>query len=123
MFRKKIRLRRRIILALAVAAAIVPTAQAGVDRGVGVPAYDNGPTIAELLFDADRAIAALDREGQGTLSLDRKADVFVPQPSPGGGDDSGWVELGAGAGIGIAAALLGAALALGFSRRRPRAGA
>lgn len=122
MFRKKIRLRRRIILALAVAAAIVPSAQARVDQGSGSPPPDR-PSVAELLFDVNRAIAALDREERGSLALDRKADVFVPQPSPGRADDSGWFELGAGAGIGIAAALLGAALALEFSRRRPLAGA
>jgi hypothetical protein len=115
MLRKKIRLRRRIILALAVACAVVPSAQAGVDRGLGVPAYDDRPSVAEVLYDVDRAIAALDGE-QVALALERKADVFVPQPRAG--DDSGWAELGAGAGIGAAAALFGAALAFGLSRRR-----
>ncbi|HEX6132075.1 MAG TPA: hypothetical protein VF044_10105 [Actinomycetota bacterium] len=118
MFRRRIRLRRRIAIALAVAAAVVPTAQAGVDDGTGSRALDTGPTIAELLFDTDRAIASLDGDLATTLALDRKADVFVPQPGAAAGDDTGWRELGTGAGIGVVAALFGAALALGISRRR-----
>ena len=77
------------------------------------------PTLAELLFDGEMAIAALDRESQsGVLSLDKKADVFVPSPNIDSGSEIALREVGAGVGIGLVLALCGAAAAVVMSRRR-----
>lgn len=125
---------RRMILGFTVAAAFAPAAQARVDvDGGGGANYSSSwylgqghlanitaePSLAELLFDADKAIAALGDASSASLSLDRKADVFTPQPTASSGSEISWREIGAGAGLGIVLAACGAALAVAMSRRRP----
>ena len=97
----------------------------GMDNGMSVSEFlrtDRAavaePTLAELLFDGEAAIAALDNESSGVLSLDKKADVFTPSPTIDNGSEIALREVGAGVGIGIVLALCWAAAAVGMSRRR-----
>lgn len=120
-------LRRRVLLGLALAALAAPAAHAQVmatDGGSSpnvIPYMSHGmlssspPTLAELLFDGEAAIAALDAE-PAVLALDRKADVFEAPPKVESGREIGWREIGAGMGLGgIVAALCAAAFLAGRS--------
>jgi hypothetical protein len=72
----------------------------------------------------DRSGAHVDmyprESGSASLSLDRKVDLFTPQPSPSSARETSWREIGIGAGfgLGVAAAVCGAALAVATLRRR-----